>query len=76
MKSVSSDDGAGALVVVEVEVEVDEVVVDGATELDVAVLGAGGAIDVVDVAVVPFFDLTPLVHPAARAAARTTAPIT
>ena len=70
-----ADDGAGALVLV-AEMEVDEVVVAGATELDVPVLGAGGAIGVVDVAVVRFPDLTPLVHPAARAAARTTAPMT
>ncbi|MGO9457347.1 MAG: hypothetical protein ACLP62_09900 [Acidimicrobiales bacterium] len=72
-----SDDGAGALVVVVVaKEEVDEVVVDGATELDVPVLGAGGAVGVVDVALVPLPDLTPLVHPAARAEARTTAPMT
>ncbi len=75
MKSVSSDDGTGALVVV-VETEVDEVVVDGATEIDVPVLGAGGAAGVDDVDVVPLPDLTPLVHPAARAATRTTAPMT
>ncbi|MGO9457357.1 MAG: hypothetical protein ACLP62_09950 [Acidimicrobiales bacterium] len=68
-----SDDGAGALVVV-VVVEVDEVVVEGTTELDVPVFGAGGANGVLGVAVVPFPDLTPLVHPAARAPARTTAP--
>jgi len=70
VKSVRSDDGAGALVVV-----VDEEVVDEEAELDAPVFGAAGADGVLEVAVLPFPALTPLVHPAARAAAKTTAPV-
>jgi hypothetical protein len=71
VKSVRYDEGAGAPVVV-----VAAAVVDGATGLDVGAAGAGGALGLLDVVVVPFPDLTPVVHPAARAAARTTAPPT
>jgi hypothetical protein len=56
-------------------VVLDELVVDEVAELDVPVLGVGGALGVLGVAWFPFPDLTPVVHPPARAAARTTAPM-